>query len=126
MLKSCELGTFYTGFHIVSSVAFISIGHPILILVISGHIFIGNWLRYFVGAPMHCGLRSDVADFRKCVRTITLNPVSEFLYWNMNWHLEHHMFAAVPCYNLKKLHKTVARDMPKPRTLIESWAERKH
>ena len=72
---------------------------------------------------MHCGLRSDVADFRKCVRTITLNPVSEFLYWNMNWHLEHHMFAAVPCYNLKKLHKTVARDMPKPRTLVESWVE---
>ena len=33
------------------------------------------------------------------------------------------MFAAVPCYNLKKLHKTVARDMPKPRTLIESWVE---
>ena len=122
-LKAVNWARFILGFHIVSSVAFISIGHPILILVISAHIFIGNWLRYFVGAPMHCGLRSDVADFRKCVRTITLNPVSEFLYWNMNWHLEHHMFAAVPCYNLKKLHKTVARDMPKPRTLVESWVE---
>ena len=79
-LKAVNWARFILGFHIVSSVAFISIGHPILILVISGHIFIGNWLRYFVGAPMHCGLRSDVADFRKCVRTITLNPVSEFLY----------------------------------------------
>ncbi|MEK9973518.1 MAG: fatty acid desaturase, partial [Deltaproteobacteria bacterium] len=84
---------------------------------------IGNWLRYFVGAPMHCGLRSDVSDFRKCVRTITLDPISEFLYWHMNWHLEHHMFAAVPCYNLKKLYEAVAEDMPKPRNLISSWKE---
>ena len=57
------------------------------------------------------------------MRTITLDPVSEFLYWHMNWHLEHHMFAAIPCYNLKKLHHAVARDMPVPRTLFSSWRE---
>ena len=72
---------------------------------------------------MHCGLRSDVADFRKCVRSITLDPISEFLYWRMNWHLEHHMFAGVPCYNLKKLHKAVADDMPKVRTFFGAWKE---
>ena len=70
---------------------------------------------------MHCGLRSDVADFRKCARSITLDPISEFLYWRMNWHLEHHMFAGVPCYNLKKLHKAVADDMPKVRTFFGAW-----
>ena len=85
--------------------------------------FIANWLRYFVGLPMHCGLRSNVNDFRKCTRSITLDPVSEFLYWRMNWHLEHHMFAGVPCYNLKKLHRLVADDMPKVRTLIGAWRE---
>ena len=72
---------------------------------------------------MHCGLRSNVNDFRKCTRSITLDPLSEFLYWRMNWHLEHHMFAGVPCYNLKKLHKLVADDMPKVRTLIGAWRE---
>ena len=72
---------------------------------------------------MHGGLRSNVADFRKCVRTITLNPIAEFLYWRMNWHLEHHMYAAVPCYNLKKLHKLVAHDMPEPRTMLGAWRE---
>ncbi len=85
--------------------------------------FIGNWLRYFVGTPMHTGLRDNVNDFRLCVRTITLDPFSQFLYWRMNWHLEHHMFAAVPCYNLKSLHRTVAFDMPKPRTLLGAWKE---
>jgi fatty acid desaturase len=85
--------------------------------------FIANWLRYFVGVPMHTGLKDNVDDFRKCVRTITLDPFSRFLYWRMNWHLEHHMFAAVPCYNLRALHRSVAFDMPKPRTLIGAWRE---
>ena len=85
--------------------------------------FIANWWRYLVFVPMHTGLRDNVADFRLCVRSITLDPFSHFLYWRMNWHLEHHMFAAVPCYNLKKLHRTLALDMPQPRTLIGAWRE---
>ena len=47
----------------------------------------------------------------------------EFLYRLMNWHLEHHMYAAVPCYNLKRLHRAVVPDMPAPRTLIGAWRE---
>ena len=122
-LKAVHWARYLIAVHLSFAVFAVLIGYPILILIVSLHPFIGNWLRYFVGAPMHCGLRSDVSDFRKCVRTITLDPISEFLYWHMNWHLEHHMFAAVPCYNLKKLYEAVAEDMPKPRTLIGSWKE---
>ncbi len=92
-----------------------------LIFSLSG--FIGNWLSYFVALPQHCGLRENTTDFRKSVRSIKLNPLFEFLYWNMNWHTEHHMFAGVPCYNLKKLHQEIAHDMPEPRTLREAWKE---
>ena len=95
----------------------------VLPLLISLPVFTANALRYFVGMPMHCGLRDDVPDFRLCVRSITLDPLSEFLYWHMNWHTEHHMFAAVPCYRLPRLHQTVAPDMPTPRTLIGAWRE---
>ncbi len=122
-LKAVHWARYLIAVHLSFALITVLIGYPILILIFSLHPFIGNWLRYFVGAPMHCGLRSDVSDFRKCVRTITLDPISEFLYWHMNWHLEHHMFAAVPCYNLKKLYKAVAEDMPRPRTLISSWKE---
>jgi len=72
---------------------------------------------------MHTGLMDNTPDFRLCVRTITLDPFSTFVYWRMNWHLEHHMFAAVPCYNLGRLHRAVAADMPKPRTLLGAWRE---
>ena len=41
-------------------------------------------------------------------------PVSSYLYWNMNYHIEHHAYAAVPFFNLAKLHRAVARDCPEP------------
>ena len=95
----------------------------VLVLIISTASFIANWLSYAVGLTQHCGLRDNVTDFRKCTRSIKLNPVAEFLYWHMNWHTEHHMYAAVPCYNLKKLAREIAADMPEPRSLWEAWQE---
>jgi len=95
----------------------------VLPLIFTFFAFIGNWGTYFVGMTQHCGLRENVPDFRKSVRSMTLPPVAEFLYWRMNWHTEHHMYAGVPCYNLKKLHAELAADMPEPRTLLSSWQE---
>ena len=88
--------------------------------------FIANWWRYFIAATMHIGLRDNVPDWRKCARTISLDPVSRFLYWNMNFHIEHHMFAAVPCYRLKGLSRELAWDMPEKRTLLQAWKEMRY
>ena len=110
---------FHFGFFLVC----LYFNQPIISLIFSGSSFIGGAHRYFVGVPMHCGLKPNVNDFRKCTRTIILDPFSEFLYWNMNWHLEHHMYAGVPHYNLKKLHQAVSKDMPTPRTLVGAWRE---
>jgi fatty acid desaturase len=95
----------------------------VLPLIFSVFPFIANWGVYFTGLPQHCGLMENVPDFRKSVRSMTLPLPLEFLYWRMNWHTEHHMYAGVPCYNLKKLHKELAWDMPEPRTLIGAWRE---
>ncbi len=95
----------------------------VLPLIFSVSVFIGNWLSYFVGLTQHCGLREDIPDFRKNTRSVKLNPLFSFLYWRMNWHIEHHMYAGVPCYNLSKLYKEIAHDMPEPRTLVGAWKE---
>ena len=110
-------------FHGTVVVVSIVSGMWVLALLITVAPFIGNWLAYFVGLPQHCGLRDNISDFRKCVRSVKLDPLSEFLYWRMNWHTEHHMYAGVPCYNLKKLSREIAADMPEPRTLIGAWRE---
>lgn len=101
----------------------IATGLWVLPLLITFFPFIANWGVYSVGVTQHCGLRDNVDDFRKSTRSMTLNPLAEFLYWRMNWHIEHHMYAGVPCYNLKKLAREIAHDMPEPRTLLSSWRE---
>ncbi len=110
-------------FHSAVIVVAIFTGQWVLPFLLTIFPFIGNWAHYSVTLPQHCGLIDNVQDFRKSVRSMTLIPILEFLYWRMNWHCEHHMYAGVPCYNLKKLHRALAHDMPKPRTLIGAWKE---
>ena len=43
-----------------------------------------------------------------------MNPISRFIYLNMNYHIEHHMFTMVPYYNLPKLHALIKHDLPAP------------
>jgi fatty acid desaturase len=86
--------------------------------------FYGGWLFFFCNNAQHTGMRDNVPDFRQCCRTITLNPVVEFLYWHMNYHTEHHMYAAVPCYNLKRLHAAILHDLPPcPHGLRATWRQ---
>jgi fatty acid desaturase len=84
--------------------------------------FYGGWLLFLCNNTQHIGLQDNVADFRLCVRTVYLNPIFRFLYWNMNYHTEHHMYAAVPCYNLGKIHEQIKDDLPPcPKGLFETW-----
>jgi fatty acid desaturase len=84
--------------------------------------FYGGALHYLCNNSQHVGLMDNTPDFRLCSRTIILNPFVRFLYWHMNYHTEHHMYAAVPCYNLGKLHEQIMTDLPPcPVGLFETW-----
>jgi Na+-transporting NADH:ubiquinone oxidoreductase subunit F len=78
--------------------------------------FYGAWLAVFFGITQHAGLREDVLDHRLNTRTVYINPVFRFLYLNMNYHVEHHMFPTVPYYNLPALHREIKAYLPPPRT----------
>ena len=94
---------------------------PVLITLAPAY---GGWLLYLCNTTQHVGLTDNVPDFRLCCRTITLNPLVRFLYWHMNFHIEHHMYAAVPCYNLGKLHKLIKHELPHcPVGLFETWKQ---
>ena len=86
--------------------------------------FYGSWLFFLCNNTQHIGLQDDVPDFRLCCRTLTLNPLVQFLYWHMNYHTEHHMYAAVPCYRLGRLHWLIKHDLPPcPHGLVATWRE---
>jgi len=72
----------------------------------------GASLLFFFGFTQHAGLAENVLDFRLNSRTIYMNPVFRYLYWNMNYHVEHHMFPMVPYPNLPRLHEAIKHDCP--------------
>lgn len=72
----------------------------------------GAWLSYLFGVSQHLGLAEDVLDHRRNCRTIYMNPLLRFLYLNMNYHLEHHMYPMVPYYALAQLHREIRHDCP--------------
>ena len=80
----------------------------------------GAWHHVLTGVLQHLGLAENVSDHRLNTRTVLMNPISRFIYLNMNYHLEHHMFTMVPYYNLPKLHELIKHDMPPPDPSI--WA----
>lgn len=86
--------------------------------------FYGGWLQAIYGLPQHAGLAENVLDHRLNCRTIYINPINTYLYWHMQYHVEHHMFPLVPYHNLARLHEVVIADMPTPYTsLWNAWRE---
>lgn len=74
----------------------------------------GRWLLVVFGTTQHAGLAEDVLDHRLNTRTVYMNPILRFLYLNMNYHLEHHMFPSVPYHALPRLHRAVKGHLPAP------------
>ncbi len=74
----------------------------------------GCWLGIVFALTQHAGLGEDVLDHRLNSRTVHFNPVLRFIYSNMNYHVEHHMFPMVPYHKLLELHEEIKGDVPVP------------
>lgn len=84
----------------------------------------GSWVMPIYGYTQHAGLAENVLDHRLNCRTVYMNFVNRYLYWNMNYHVEHHMFPLVPYHNLPKLHELIKEDCPKPySSILDAWKE---
>jgi len=109
----------------VSVIALAVATHSILPLMFVGlpNLF-GSWLGVVYGLSQHAGLAENVLDHRLNSRTIYLNSLNRYLYWNMNYHVEHHMFPLVPYHALPRLHALIKDDMPVPYNgLLEAYRE---
>lgn len=110
--------------HLTLAAFFIVTGHWFLIFIVTLGCQYCSWLQILCAAPQHVGLSPNVADFRLCCRTYTCSWLPAFLYWNMQYHVEHHMFPAVPFYNLPRLRQVIEHDFPPaPHGLRATWKE---
>ncbi len=105
-------------------VLFVATGNWFLIVVFTFGTFYCGWLGFLCGTPQHFGLNANEPDFRLNTRTFTCAWLPAFYYWNMQYHLEHHMYPAVPFYNLPKLRADIAHDLPlATHGLMATWRE---
>lgn len=110
--------------HCALAACFVFTGHWFLIVIVTFGCHYCGWFQMLCAAPQHVGLSPNVRDFRLCCRTYLCHWFPAFLYWNMQYHIEHHMFPAVPFYNLPKLRKAIEHDLPPaPHGLYGTWRE---
>ena len=114
----------YVGFWliIILSSIFFKTWLPIIMLILPP--FYGNTILMICGMTQHAGLADNIKDHRKSTRTVIMNPFFSFLYSNMEYHIEHHIFPKIPCHNLKAFHNVVKDQMPTPRKgIINAYKE---
>lgn len=98
--------------HLVLALVFAYFHLWVLIYLVTFGSFFATILGKSCGALQHTGLSESVPDWRVTCHTFLFGPVMRYLYWNMNFHIEHHMFAAVPFHRLPRLHALVEKDYP--------------
>lgn len=87
---------------------------PLPILLIGLPALYGMPFYWACSLSQHLGMYEDVLDHRLNARTVIMGPVGRFLYWNMNFHVEHHMYPMVPYHALPRLHQAIKGDLPEP------------
>ena len=75
---------------------------------------LGNPLLYLYTLIQHVDMEEDQLDLRKSTRSFETNRFSRFLYMNMNYHVEHHMYPTVPFHALPALNAAVRDQLPEP------------
>ena len=114
----------YVGIYLSVIAACLATGSILPLMLVGLPNLFGSWLMVIYGLTQHAGLAENVLDHRLNCRTVYMNPVNRYLYWNMNYHVEHHMFPLVPYHALPALHEAVKSDMPAPsRGLAEAYRE---
>jgi len=110
--------------HLAFAILFVLSGQWILLFLVTLPTFYANYLGSLIGFTQHAGMQPNVPDHRLCCRSVRLNPFFQFLYWNMNYHVEHHMYAGVPFYNLPRLRKVIEADLPAMTPgLVAAWRD---
>jgi fatty acid desaturase len=86
--------------------------------------FYGCFFAQLFNITQHAGLAEDVHDHRLNTRTFVTNPVFQWLYSNMNFHIEHHTSPMVPWHRLPELHAAIKDQCPPVYPSVwAAWAE---
>ncbi len=112
--KLVKWSRFLLAGHGLLIVLFIYLKLWILIYTVNFGYFFASFLVHSCEMLQHSGFRRNVPDWRLNASTAEFGPLMSFLYWNMNYHCDHHMYAGVPFYKLPNLHEVLKPDIAEP------------
>jgi fatty acid desaturase len=118
--KAIRIARIWLAIYVVTIALAIYMGSILPLMLVGLPRLYGAWHHVLTGLLQHGGLADNVIDHRLNSRTVYMNPISRFIYWNMNYHVEHHMFPMVPYHALPKLHAMIKHDLPAPNPSIWS------
>ncbi len=114
----------FVAIHLAAVVVALATWSILPLMLIGGPRIYGTWHMVMTGLLQHGGLAENVLDHRLNSRTVLMNPFSRWIYWNMNYHVEHHMFPMVPYHALPRLHALIKDDLPAPnRSILDGYRE---
>jgi fatty acid desaturase len=73
---------------------------------------LGGWIINLYINTQHMCMGEDQYDHRQTTRSIRCGPIGRLLYWNMNYHIEHHLYPTVPFHALPALNGRIDRQLP--------------
>lgn len=85
-----------------------------LIVAFFGARCAGGWIVQLHINSQHMCMGEALPDHRYSTRSLNCNPFTRVLYWNMNFHVEHHLHPGVPFHALPALNRLVAAQLPLP------------
>jgi fatty acid desaturase len=112
--KACWEARVYLALYALVIAACFALWTPLPILLVGLPALYGMPFYWACSLSQHLGMYEDVLDHRLNARTVIMGPVGRFLYWNMNFHVEHHMYPMVPYHALPSLHQEIKGDLPAP------------
>jgi len=86
-------------------------GSIVPFLLIGGPRVYATFMHLVYALTQHAGMGEDVLDHRLNTRTVRMCWFNRFLYWNMNYHVEHHMYPLVPYHRLPELHEEIQHEL---------------
>jgi fatty acid desaturase len=74
---------------------------------------LGGWIINLYINTQHMCMDEDRYDHRRTTRSIRCGALGRLLYWNMNYHIEHHLYPTVPFHALPALSRRVGGQLPR-------------
>ena len=83
----------------------------------------GDPIMMAFAGSQHFEKQENTHDLRQSTRSLRPNPIIDLFYWNMSYHIEHHIHPTVPYHALPKLHVHVRDQLPETRSVVGATAE---